>query len=546
MAQEASPDRTPRVTIQDRGSPGRWSPAAVRSRLLPARSTIVTPWRGWTGRLALVGLAYALVYVFLFFSRPWAEQGAAFLSDFGEVPLEAIVAVLALTVVARDPRHRASLAWLLVAMALLADLTGNVIYGAYDQAGQQPFPSAADGFYLAFYPLMLAGLLILPTASRRRELLGWRVWSNVAIVLLGGGMALIYFILVPTLGQLPADTLGTIISLAYPAGDLALLAALGTIVSRRPFAGDRRALGFFALGVAAWFFADLVFAIESASDSVVPPGTSDLLYLTGDMGFLLAAFAHLVGLRRADAQAPSPVLTIGNLGPYAMLGLGLGTLVAAALDPRGQMLLLVVLAVGLTVIVVARQLVDERQRRAAEAALLSEQSAAAEAAARMARRDALTSLANRTSVRETLAVEIEASRLTHRPVTLAFLDLNGFKAVNDNLGHAAGDALLVEVARRLVASVRTGDTVARLGGDEFALLCCDPAGTDDAHQIASRCIDSIAVPYRIGPHDVRIGASAGVAVHDGRGCDVNDLLERADAALYQAKARGKGRVELAI
>ena len=87
--------------------------------------------------------------------------------------------------------------------------------------------------------------------------------------------------------------------------------------------------------------------------------------------------------------------------------------------------------------------------------------------------------------------------------------------------------------------------MARFGGDEFALLCSSPAGADEAHQIAVRCIDSLAVPYRIGVHDVHITASAGVAVHDSRGCDVDALLDQADAALYRAKANGKGRVELA-
>jgi diguanylate cyclase (GGDEF)-like protein/PAS domain S-box-containing protein len=159
--------------------------------------------------------------------------------------------------------------------------------------------------------------------------------------------------------------------------------------------------------------------------------------------------------------------------------------------------------------------------------------------------DPLTGLPNRLYFRR--LAEQDAARAARQGsrVGIVYLDLDGFKRINDTFGHSAGDELLVRVAERLRGSIRVGDGVARLGGDEFALLCSDPTGADEAQHIATRCIEAIAVPYRIGPHDVQIGASAGVAVHDGRGCDVDDLLDKADAALYRAKANGKGRVELA-
>ena len=500
-----------------------------------SRSLFVDPWRGWVGRLALAALAYSFVNVGVFAVRPWGSPGATLLSDFGEVPIEIVGAVLALVVVARDERGRARVAWGLIALALISNLIGNALFGSYDQAGIQPFPSVADGFYLACYPLMLGGLLVLPTASARRELFGWRVWSNVAIVLLGGGMALIHFVLLPTIDQLPTDTLGTIISLAYPAADLALLSALGTIASRRPFTGDRRALGCFMVAVGAWFFADLVFAIDSANGTWAPGDISDLIYLVGDVGFVLAGLAHLTGMRRSDARVPGPTLTVGHLGPYIMLGLGLSTLIAAAIAPRGEMVLLVALAVGLTIVVVARQLIDDQQRRRAEAALFTEQSNAASAAARMARLDPLTGLPNRASVRETLAAEIAVSGLMGRPIALVFLDLNYFKAVNDNLGHAAGDAILKEVADRLRGSVRAGDTVARLGGDEFAIIL--PMTTmDRALEVAARARLALERPMTVDATVVEISASFGIATYpDGGAANDDALMHQADTAMYRAK-----------
>ncbi len=512
--------------------------AAEVSRLVPVRpdrSALAALWRKWTGRLALVGLIYVVAYLWVYVARPWADHGTQVLSDYGEIPVEAIGALLALTVARRERRPRARVAWMLVALGLVSNMAGNLIYGAYDLAGQQPFPSVADGFYLGFFPLLFLGLLTLPTASKRQELFDWRVWTNVAIVILGGGMALIHFVLLPTIDQLTSDALATAISLAYPVGDIALLAALATIASRPPFAGDRRAIGFFIVAVGAWFFADLAFAIASADGSYAPGNVSDLIWLAGDVAFLLAALGHLAGLPRPNAQVPGPTLSIGRVGPYVMLGLGLVTLVSAAIDMRGEMVLLVVLMVALTVIVVVRQLIDEHQRRQVEATLLAEQFAAAEAAARMARRDSLTDLPNRASLREVLAAEIAASRLTGRPLTLAFLDLNRFKDVNDNLGNAAGDALLVEVARRLEGSVRAGDTVARLGGDEFAIIL-PGVSMDSALPVVERAKAAIEDPMPLRGTALAVGAAFGLAPNPDTGAaDADVLRPQAATAMYRAK-----------
>jgi uncharacterized membrane protein YhaH (DUF805 family) len=307
------------------------------------RSTFTAWWRGWTGFLAFAGVAYTLVYVGLFLARPAGDPGATILSDLGEVPLDVIGVALALAVVAREPRRMARLAWSLFAMGLAGGLIGDLLYSAYDLAGQQPFPSIADAFYLAFYPCLLVGLLALPTASARKELLSWRVWSNVAIVMVGGGMALVHFVLLPTIAQLSGDTLTTVISLAYPLGDLALLAAIATVTARRPYARDRAALTLFMVAVAAWFIADVVFAIQSANGSYGAGSPSDLIYLAGDLTFVLAARACLVRLPDMNREVPGDTLTLGRFGPYAMLGLGLVTLVSAAVADNPEITALAVI-----------------------------------------------------------------------------------------------------------------------------------------------------------------------------------------------------------
>jgi diguanylate cyclase (GGDEF)-like protein len=155
----------------------------------------------------------------------------------------------------------------------------------------------------------------------------------------------------------------------------------------------------------------------------------------------------------------------------------------------------------------------------------------------LARFDSLTGVANRS-----LFLHLLQQRLA-RPqpgqMALLFIDLDRFKAVNDTLGHSAGDELLKEVARRLMLLVRPDDVVARLGGDEFVVLidgCGDPAVLS---KVASRMIGQIGESVLLGDRSVQVGASIGIAVHPADGHEAGKLLKSADVAMYQAKAGGR-------
>jgi diguanylate cyclase (GGDEF)-like protein/PAS domain S-box-containing protein len=160
-----------------------------------------------------------------------------------------------------------------------------------------------------------------------------------------------------------------------------------------------------------------------------------------------------------------------------------------------------------------------------------------------ARRDPLTGLPNRTSFFEVLdGLEDSA---TGDMIGVLYVDLDGFKAVNDAFGHLIGDDVLVEAAQRIARVLRPNDTVARLGGDEFAVLCQELGGDDDAGAIAERIVDSFADPFLISEHEVRIGASVGIATVRASELDGEVLLDSADQALYEAKNAGRGRWQLA-
>jgi len=157
----------------------------------------------------------------------------------------------------------------------------------------------------------------------------------------------------------------------------------------------------------------------------------------------------------------------------------------------------------------------------------------------LALHDELTGLPNRRLLMDRLSLAIAYARRSQCTMAVMYLDLDGFKQINDTLGHDAGDALLCEVANRLVGTVRQADTVARLGGDEFMIALPELSHADDASELGATVVEAISQPYRIQGHDVRMTASIGISVYPIHGEDVETLMKSADLALYEAKHSGK-------
>ena len=160
----------------------------------------------------------------------------------------------------------------------------------------------------------------------------------------------------------------------------------------------------------------------------------------------------------------------------------------------------------------------------------------------LAQRDDLTALLNRASFRERLAALLPVA--ADEGFALHFIDLDHFKPVNDRHGHVVGDRVLAALADRLRGLARDGDTVARLGGDEFAVLQMAVRRADQALGLAHRIVAMLAQPLAVDGITVQVGASVGVALAPQAGDDVDTLIRHADAAMYAAKAAGRGAVRV--
>jgi len=152
--------------------------------------------------------------------------------------------------------------------------------------------------------------------------------------------------------------------------------------------------------------------------------------------------------------------------------------------------------------------------------------------------DPLTGLPNRAQLQEHTHLALAMARRNQVQLAVMMLDLDHFKDINDSLGHSVGDELLCELAKRLRGALREQDIVARLGGDEF-IFVLQQVDADEAADVASKLLELIDQPFRAGPHDLKVTGSIGVAMYPADGADMETLLQRADAAMYQVKSSGR-------
>ena len=492
---------------------------------------------------ALCGIAAALTVAF----TAWLQFGfggdrvTLAVDDYGEA-VAALAAAGACLWAARRCAPDARTGWRLLGLAALSWGLGELWWAHQEVVLDQdvPFPSVADAGFLAAVPLAALAMLLWPSAFHG-------VSHRVRAGLDGGVIAtsLLFVSWALVLGPLwrsPEDgVLATVIALAYPVGDVAILTIVLLVVA----SADRRMWGPLLLvgaGLASIAVSDSAFAYLT-DKGIYGADLTGAGWFAGWLLVGLAAVHPAATTRPAERVADDAGESLrAVLLPYAPLVLAVGVLLGRV-SAGGAIGPFLAWDLGIiATLVLVRQLIVVLENRSLAGRLgraLGELRGREDQLEYQAFHDALTGMANRALFWDRLNHAIAVAAREHRPVAVIYLDLDGFKAINDRYGHMVGDMLLAGVAERLETCVRPADTLARLGGDEFGVVV-EGADGRPPEELGHRLLAALANPFRIGAEQVAVGASVGMAVGTWSGAD--QAVAAADAAMYRAKAMGKGRV----
>ncbi len=425
---------------------------------------------------------------------------------------------------------------LFLGLGILAYVVGQGIWG-FNQliAHQVSFPSLADLAFLADYPLLLLGVLLLPAhplpaVSRLRVSLDGLMIMTAILVFSW------YFVLGPTFLQGSSSLLAKMVGIAYPCGDLVLLLCVFLLWTRQQDRAQRLVLLLLSLGLLTLVLVDSIYAYLNVQNSFAIGGFIDPLW---SLAFQLIGLGALA-LRRVPTLSlvvspRRPQSLWQSLLPYTFIP-PLGLLLLYTWQTPGDGALQPGVYIGAAVLiglVLIRQLVAMRELHT----LYTNNSDLALANAQLeiqATHDTLTGLPNRSFLWTQIEQAQQMARGDHASAALLLVDLDRFKEINGTFGHQHGDLLLQQVAERLRQSSDTTTIVSRIGADEFALFL---PGADEAvaRQVVARVNAALEEPFLIGEHPLQIEASTGIALYPAHGNDPLTLFQHADVVMSLAK-----------
>jgi len=470
-----------------------------------------------------------------------------------------VASVVCILIGIRLHRPEDRLSWYLLAVGGTFFTLGDGAENVYGVILHQsvPFPSVCDAFYLAGYPFVFAGVLRLtrnPDHGTRRE-----DYADAAIVALGA-LALSWHFLMNSYVHDPSlTTLGKLVILAYPIMDIALI----FVVFRSLLFGASKQMfrKILAAALIAMFVADFTYDLLVLHNSYQTGNPVDALFLVNYVLMGVAALHPSIGemtpvpepqtpnvyRRESDGRSRIPVVAFAGFIPPTIL------LVASSLGFSVDVPVLSGLCVAVFALIYLRmmwligQITGQTNEIAVHARALEashRQRDSLESDLRhLAFHDELTGLANRALLHDRVEHALASAPRSGRSVALCFGDLDGFKTVNDTLGHHVGDSVLVRASRLLSSIVRPGDTVARLGGDEFAVLMVDVERPESVVDFAHRIVTVLRDAPDFEGNQVGLSISVGVAFAEPEKT-TEQLLSEADSAMYEAKEKGKNRVEV--
>jgi diguanylate cyclase (GGDEF)-like protein len=407
--------------------------------------------------------------------------------------------------------------WIPLAAGIAAYALGAILWAFWlERLEAPPFPSVSDPLWLALYPLSFVSAVLVLRAQIGR--IGANLWLDGLVGALSSAAITGALILGAVIESAEGSFAAVLVSIAYPVGDLFLVGILaaGLLMSRWRLTAPTilMAAGFIAFGAA-----DALYLKSVATGALETGLAPNLFWVVG------------VGLLALSAWHPVPALegrsALGRLVEAVPTALGIVAVGLLVVD-RFTRLDGATLGLAVAALVVA---LLRLSRSAREERLLHE-------SRREAHTDELTGLPNRRALNA--AVRARLTPASARTAALLLIDLNGFKELNDALGHEAGDQLLAGLARRMADALRDGDMLVRLGGDEFAVLIDDCDDPSDAEAAAWRLLTQLEEPFPILDLQVRVGASVGIACAPLHGSSSRELLRRADLAMYRAKTARTG------
>jgi diguanylate cyclase (GGDEF)-like protein len=455
--------------------------------------------------LAAAVLAVGTAFVSL---HDWLGLGGPALDPAAEGPAyDAVILAAGITCIARSrSAGRERGAWLAIGASILAWGAAEVYwYVAILDDPSPPYPSPADAGYLAFYPLAVLGLLLLVRA--RVEEIDWRLWMDGAIAALGAAALGAAFVFDFAAAQTSGAPIGVATSLAYPLGDIVVLAMVVGIVALTGWRPGR-AWTPLLLGIAAMSVADVAYTLQS-TDLGLPEGIwMEPIYLVAAAFLGIAAWQSRSGeIRSRPRSSGWRELIVPALFAGVMLGLFGMQFVSTTSS------LSTVLWAATMVAVIVRLAIGDRENRA-----LLEQ----------VRTDPLTGLGSRGSLQVDLDQRC-ASATELSPIAVALFDLNGFKRFNDTFGHPEGDELLARLGRRLREALGDDGLAFRVGGDEFCVILVGPSERFDSELAAA------ASALTWSERGVDVSASWGMAKVPKEAGSPRDALQLADLRMYAQK-----------
>jgi diguanylate cyclase (GGDEF)-like protein len=410
-------------------------------------------------------------------------------------------------------------AWAWIAPSFVLMLIANVLW-AQAWSG---FPAPPDYVRLAATPVIVIGLLRLPMRAGRRQ--RSKVALDAGTVATAACAFLWYLQLGPSLLAPGATAARLIAGMLYPLGDIVLVFGIAVVLMRGADAAVRGPVRLLAVAAVPWVVSDVAIGYHNSHPGTTEPfGWQMVLLLTAHAILAAAAYMQIWQARRTvlilDEIGTARVSRLPYVAVVAVSGLLFYVAVKEhALYPWGG---LVLCAFVLTALVGFRQMMAQRENH------------------RMAITDGLTGLANRVRLHESLQVILGRAGRQDETTAVLLCDLNGFKQVNDTMGHEAGDRLLVAYGGMLRSATMGSDVAARLGGDEFAVVLHNIGTPENAVAVARRILKETETPVMIGDAPIQVRGSIGIALSGPGELALDELMRRADIAMYEAKRTKAG------